>query len=66
MSFQQSPLILDDYIVQGLFYKSIQFPIKKLVKTRCGYLHIVHGYRTPVQAEVEHYKYSDENLFNAA
>jgi len=24
----------------------------KLVKTRCGYLHSAHGYRTPIQVEL--------------
>ncbi len=27
---------------------------RQLVKIQCGYLHIAHGYRTPVQAEVEY------------
>ena len=31
-----------------------------------NYLHSAHGYKTPVQAEVEFYKNTDENLLNAA
>jgi len=37
-----------------------------LVKTRCGYLHTAHGYRTPIQVEEDYYKNTDENLLIAA
>jgi putative transposase len=31
-----------------------------------SYLHSALGYRTPIQAEVEYYKNTDEDLLNAA
>ena len=44
----------------------ILLPINKLVETRCDYLHIALGYRTPIQSQEDYYNKSENTLQNVA
>jgi len=49
--------------VWGIYRENYTAPYKeanriKLVKTRCGYLHIAHGYQTPIQRLINREAYN--------